>query len=228
MKYRVGGKEKRFALGVYPEVSLAQARDGAVEARALIKKGLDPTAERRSAKLARLTAGRSTFEIVAREWLAKQSHMSTATFEKAKWTLETHAFPWLGRKGVREIEPPELLAVFMRLESRQKLETAQRLFQRCSQVFRYAIASGYATRNPCADLRGALATPKTVNRAAVTDPKKIGELLRAIDSYSGNFVTLCALKFSCLRQRSQFVLEPLLRFETINAASTIEVQHQQS
>jgi len=198
MKYRFGGKEKRIALGVFPEVSLVDARDGVVDARALLKKGIDPTAQRKSEKLVRATSSERTFELVAREWLTKQTHMATTTFDKAKWTLETHAFPWLGSKDVREIEPPELLAVLRRLESRKKLETTQRLFQRCNQVFRYAIATGRATRNPCADLRGALATPKTVNHAAITEPKKIGELLRAIDGYTGNFVTLSALKLSPL------------------------------
>src|SRR5262249_47488160 len=105
---------------------------------------------------------------------------------------------WLGKRPVLEIDPPELLAVLRRLESRGKLETAQRLFQRCGQVFRYAIATGRAERDPTSDLRGALATPKKQHRAALTDPKKIGELLRAIDGYSGNFVTLCALKLSPL------------------------------
>jgi integrase len=198
MKYRFGGKEKRLALGVFPGVSLVDARDGVTDARALLKKGIDPTAQRKSEKLVRATSSERTFELVAREWLTKQTHMAKTTFDKAKWTLETHAFPWLGAKDVREIEPPELLAVLRRLESRKKLETTQRLFQRCNQVFRYAIATGRATRNPCADLRGALATPKTVNHAAITEPKKIGELLRAIDGYTGNFVTLSALKLSPL------------------------------
>jgi integrase len=198
MKYRFGGKEKRLALGVFPEVSLVDARDGVTEARTLLKKGIDPTAQRKTEKLVRATSAERTFELVAREWLTKQTHMAKTTFDKAKWTLETHAFPWLGAKDVREIEPPELLAVLRRLESRKKLETTQRLFQRCNQVFRYAIATGRATRNPCADLRGALATPKTVNHAAITEPKKIGELLRAIDGYTGNFVTLSALKLSPL------------------------------
>jgi len=198
MKYRFAGKEKRLALGVYPDVSLADARDGVAAARALLKKNVDPTAQRKSEKLVRATSSERRFELVAREWLSKQTHMAVTTFDKAKWTLETHAFPWIGEKDVREIEPPELLAVLRRLESRKKLETTQRLFQRCNQVFRYAIATGRATRNPCADLRGALATPKTVNHAAITEPKKIGELLRAIDGYTGNLVTLSALKLSPL------------------------------
>lgn len=198
LKYRYGGKEKRLALGVFPEVSLAAARNDADKARALLRDGHDPGAKRKAAKLAQRVASGNTFEAVGREWLSKQSHMAPATFEKAKWTLETHAFPWLGVRPIAAITPPELLAVLRRVESRGKLETAQRLQQRCGQVFRYAIATGRAERDPSADLRGALATPKKQHRAALTDAAKIGELLRAIDGYGGNFVTLCALKLTPL------------------------------
>jgi integrase len=198
LKYRYGGKEKRLALGVFPEVSLAAARSDADKARALLRDCHDPGAKRKAAKLAQRVASGNTFEAVGREWLAKQSHMAPATFEKAAWTLETHAFPWLGVRPIAAITPPELLAVLRRVESRGKLETAQRLQQRCGQVFRYAIATGLAERDPSADLRGALATPKKQHRAALTDATKIGGLLRAIDGYSGNFVTLCALKLTPL------------------------------
>jgi len=198
MKYRYGGKEKRLAFGVFPEVSLADAREAAEKARAQLRNGLDPGAARKADKLARVTASEASFEIVAREWLAKQGHMAETTHDKAKWTLETHAFPWIGSRPISEITPPELLSVFRRLESRGKLETAQRLQQRCGQVFRYAVATGRAQRDPTGDLRGALETPKKQHRAAITDANKIGELLRAIDGYTGNFVTVSALKLSPL------------------------------
>jgi integrase len=198
LKYRFGGKEKRLALGVFPQTSLATARIHADQARAMLRDGTDPSAKRKLEKVAQRVSAANTFEGIAREWLQKQGHMASATFDKAKWTLETHAFPWLGSRPVTEISPTELLAVLRRVESRGKLETAQRLYQRCSQVFRYAIATGRAARDPAGDLRGALATPKKQHRAALTEPSKIGALMRAIDGYSGNFVTLCALKLSSL------------------------------
>ena len=198
LKFRFGGKEKRLALGVYPEVSLSAARDSADKARALLRDGIDPSAKRKTDRIAQRVSSTNTFEAIAREWLTKQKHMAPATFAKAKWTLEVHAFPWLGSRPIIEITPPELLAVLRRVEGRGKLETAQRLHQRCGQVFRYSIATGRAERDPAADLRGALATPKRQHRAALTEPKKIGELLRAIEGYSGNFVTLCALRLSPL------------------------------
>jgi len=198
LKYRFGGKEKRLALGVFPEVSLAEARERGQRARAMLRDGIDPSAQRRADKVARKTAGQETFEAIGREWMSKQSHWAPATREKTIWTLETLAFPWLGRRPIHEISPAELLQVLRRVESRGKYETAQRLQQRCGQVFRYAVATGRASRDVSADLRGALTTPKTKNRAAITEPAKVGALLRAIDGYSGSFVTLCALRLSAL------------------------------
>lgn len=197
-KYRHAGKEKRLALGVFPEVALAEARETTERARALLRTGVDPSGQRKTEKLAARMAAETSFEAVGREWLGKQGHMATVTFDKAKRELEVHAFPWLGARPIAEITPPELLAVLRRVESRGKLETAQRVKQRCGQIFRYAVATGHAERDPTADLRGALATPKKQHRAAITDPARVGELLRAIDGYSGSFVTLCALQLSPL------------------------------
>src|SRR6185437_10164888 len=118
---------------------------------------------------------------------------------KATAVLENWAFPWIGHRPIKEITPRELLEdVLRRVEKTGKLETTHRLKQRCGQVFRYAIATGRAERDPTADLRGALATHKTRSHAAITDPKKIGELLRAIDGYQGSFVTRCALQLTPL------------------------------
>jgi integrase len=198
LKYRYAGKEKRLALGVFPEVSLTEAKAQADVARARLRQGEDPSLERKLERISRRNAAENTFETIAREWLGKQKHMAPATFDKAKWTFEVLAFPWLGSRPISEITAPELLSVLRRVESRGKLETAQRLQQRCGQVFRYAISTGRAERDTAADLRGALATPKRQHRAALTEPRRIGELLRAIEGYQGNFVTLCALKLSPL------------------------------
>jgi integrase len=197
-KYRHGGKEKRLAFGVFPEVSLAVAGELRTKARALLREGRDPGIERRERKMAVLTAAENSFEVVAREWLAKQTHMATSTFDKAKRELEVHAFPWIGTRSIAEISASELLAMLRRVEVRGKLETAQRVKQRCGQIFRYAVATARAERDSTADLRGALATPKRQHRAAITDPQRVGELLRAIDGYSGSFLTLCALRLSPL------------------------------
>ena len=194
-KYRFGGKEKRLALGVYDEVSLAEAKQARDEARATLRNGIDPGAKRKADRLAARVAAATSFEDVAREWLEKQTtKLAPNTVARAHRLLESLAFPWLGTRPVSEISPPELLEVLRRVESQGKLETAQRLKQRCGQIFRYAIATGRAERDPSADLRGALATPKVRHRAAITDPAEVGALLRSIEGFSGQFVTHCALR----------------------------------
>jgi integrase len=132
---------------------------------------------------------------VALEWLAKQN-LAAATIEKAKWTFEQLLFPELGERPIRHITAPELLAALRKLESRGKIETAHRTKQRASQIFRYAIATGRAEHDPAADLRGALTPLEVEHRAAITDPKRVGELLRAIDEYAGQPSTHYALKLA--------------------------------
>jgi integrase len=199
VKFRFGGKEKRLALGSYPAVTLADARHGRDDAKVLLSKGVDPSAEKKSKKINDQLESKNTFELIAREWLAKQKKkLAVTTFDKAQWTFETLVFPWLGQSVVSEITPPELLAILRRIEARGAYETAHRTKARCGQVFRYAIATGRATRDPSADLRGALEPVVSKNFAAITDAKRVGELLRAIDSYTGQYVTRCALQFAPL------------------------------
>lgn len=199
MKFRHAGKEKMLAFGVYPEVSLAEARQRRDKARAAIREGRDPSADRRTERRqARLSAD-NTFEAIAREWLAAQKRKLTpATHDKALRTLETNVFPWLGGRPMAEIDAPELLAVLKRIEARSAHETAHRVKARMGQVFRYAIAHGTATRDPSVDLRGALAPVVSKSHAAVTDPLQVGDLLRALDGYSGHFATRCALRLAPL------------------------------
>lgn len=199
VKYRLGGKEKLLALGVYPEVSLAEARRDRDDAKALLRGGKDPAAVRKAEKLKASLAGAESFEAVAREWLAKQkAKLAPATYDKAVWTFEDLLFPWLGSKPVSTITPADLLAALRRIESRGRHETAHRTKQRASQVFRYAIATGRAERDPSVDLRGALHPVVSRKRAAITDPAKVGGLMKAIAGYSGQFVTCCALKLAPL------------------------------
>lgn len=199
MKYRFAGKERLLSFGVYPEVSLAEARTRRDDARAVIRNGQDPGAVKRATKQARKVAAANSFEAVGREWLAKQKpKLAASTHAKSEWMLVDNVFPWLGSRPIAEIDAPELLAVLRRIESRGANETAHRTKEKCGQVFRYAIATGRALRDPSADLRGALAPIVRTSRAAVTEPARMGELLRALDGYSGQFVTRCALRLAPL------------------------------
>ena len=197
-RYRFAGKAKMLSLGVYPEVSLADARQRLEDVRRLLGCGIDPSAQRRQDKLTAQFAVVNGFEAVAREWLAGRGKLADVTKAKTRWMLETYVFPWIGKRPVGEVTAPELLAVLRRPESLDKLETAQRLKQICGQVFRYAVATGRAERDPSADLRGALKTKKTRHHASITNPAKVGELLRAIDGFSGGLVVASALKIAPL------------------------------
>lgn len=198
-RYRFAGTAKMLSVGTYPEISLKEARINRDKARALLRDGVDPSAHRRLAEVARRHGAATTVEPIAREWLEKQRHvLADITYDKAKWMLESFAFPWIGARPIGEIEATEMLSVLRRVEEQGKLETAHRLKQRCSQIFRYAIATGRAKRDPCPHLRGALAAPKAKNRAAITDPQAFGGLLRAIDGYSGGLIASSALKLAPL------------------------------
>ncbi|WP_234800694.1 tyrosine-type recombinase/integrase [Luteitalea pratensis] len=195
--YILQGRRNTLSLGAYPEVSLTLARQRRAEARAKVAAGIDPSRERQAAREAATQA--MTFGEVADEWLERQRHvLAPITFEKASWMLKTLVSPWLGKRPVAEIEPPELLQVLRQIEARGKHETAHRTKQRCGQVFRYAIATGRTQRDPSSDLRGALTPVRHQHRAAITDPARVGELLRAIDAFEGTFVVGCALKLAPL------------------------------
>lgn len=199
LKYRFSGKEKRLALGVFPDVSLAQARDARDEARKLLAKGIDPGATRKEEKAAKLAAAASSFEVVAREWHGAFSATWTpSTAGKILRCLELDVFPQIGRLPIVEVTAPALLACIRKIEARGVNYTAHKVRQYAGQVFRYAIATGRAERDPAADLRGALVPIQETHHAALTEPKKVAELLRAIDSYTGQFPTACALKLAPL------------------------------
>ena len=197
-RYRFARKAKMLSLGVYPEVSLVEARRRRDKARETLAAGIDPSAQRKLHKLIAHVAADNAFEPVAREWLAGRGNLADTTRVKLHWLLESFAFPWVGTRPIGEITAPELLAVLRRVESLGKLETTQRLKRVCGQIFRYAVATGRAERDPSADLRGVLKTGKVRHRASITEPLKVGELLRAMDSFSGSLVVACALKFAPL------------------------------
>jgi integrase len=196
-KYRFGNKEKRLSFGVYPDVSLKAARERRDAARKQLASGIDPGEARKAEKTAQ--AGAESFEAIAREWHAKFSvGWESKHSERTLRRIERNVFPWLGKRPISEIKAPELLAVLRRIESRGALETTHRVMQNCSQVFRYAVATGRAERDPTGDLRGALPPNKEKHHASIIEPKGVAELLRAIDAYQGYFVTKCALRLAPL------------------------------
>ena len=141
----------------------------------------------------------NSFEIIAREWYANHSpHWADSHADKIIQRLERDIFPWLGGRAIAEVNAPEVLAVLRRIEGRGALDTAHRVHQNCGQVFRYAIATGRALRDPCGDLRGALPSTKHEHLPSITEPAAVGELLRAIDGFRGTFIVQCALRLAPL------------------------------
>lgn len=198
-KYRYLGKEKRLSLGVYPDVSLKDARQRRDDARKLLENGTDPSESRKAGKRAERLAAANSFEVVAREWFEK--HMagrSESHKERTLNRLEGDIFPWIGKRPISEIEAPELLECLRRIEVRGALETAGRVRWSCSKVFRYAIASGIAKSDPAELLKDALAKPTATPFPAITDPVKVGALLRALDELEATLTVRCAARLAPL------------------------------
>jgi len=197
-KYRFEGKEKKIAFGSYPEISLLDARQRRDDARKLLANNVDPSAVRKAQKQAHVE-DTETVEVIAREWHEKfKSNWTEGHALKILRALERDVFPWIGKRPIKAIKAPELLTVLRRVESRGVLEGAHRIRGLCSQFFRYAISTGRAERNPAQDLIGSLPPAKDKHLAAITDPKKVRELLLAIDGYSGSQVVKLALQLSPL------------------------------
>lgn len=199
LKYRFEGKEKSLAFGKYPDVTLAEARKLCADARDKIAAGIDPSEAKKAEKrTARLNAGNS-FEAIAREWHAKYAGTwSEGHGARILRRLEVDAFPYIGRKATAAIGPPDVLDALRRVEKRGAVETAHRLRENIGQVLRYAVATGRAQRDVTADLRGALPPVQKQHFAAVTDPKQVAVMMRAIDGYQGTLPVLCALKLAPL------------------------------
>ena len=197
-KYRFAGKEKRLALGQYPDVSLKHARERREEARRLLADGVDPGEARKADKHSRRVAADS-FEAIGREWLTRHgANWSTGHRKRVTRQLEADLFPWLGKIAPDEIDAPALLACLRRIEERGAVNSAHKTRTVAGQVFRYAIATGRATRDPSQDLKGAIPPAKTSNFSATTDPVEVGHLLRAIHGYEGSFTVRCALRLAPL------------------------------
>lgn len=211
LDYTHEGKRKTLSLGTYPDTGLALARKNAERDRALVAEGIDPSETRKAKKTKRAETQEierrladgiplaESFEAIAREWFDKFSPKWVASHaDKIIRRLERDIFPWLGARPIAEIKAPDLLSALRRIEDRGAIETAHRALQNCGQVFRYAIATGRAERDISADLRGALVPVSQTHLPAITDPKAIGGLMRALNGYSGFLVTKCALRLAPL------------------------------
>lgn len=201
MNYRFDGKQKTLALGIYPAVSLAQARERREDARKLLAAvpPIDPSRAKREEKLNRAAAAAQTLEVVARQWLAKTAADRAAnTQHKVTVALENNIFPYLGKSPISTISPLDVLAAVQKMEARGAIDTAHRVKQICGQVFRYAVAAGLVERDVTADLKGALSAVPRSHFASITEPKQAGALMRAIFDYNGFPAAVAALKLAPL------------------------------
>lgn len=193
MKYFFAGKEKRLALGVYPHVSLADARERRAQARKQIANGVDPGEAKKEAKRSEALKAQNTFEAVAREWLQQNKHRwAPITSEVKLGRMEQHLFPKLGSRPIANIEAPEVLSVVRIVEDKGTLDTARRVLQICGNVFMYAIATARATRNPVPDLKGALKIPVSQHYTYLK-ADELPELLDKLEGYDGSLQTKLAL-----------------------------------
>ncbi len=211
LDYTINARRKTISLGTYPATGISLARQKADAARQSVAAGIDPSAQRQADKEAASQAREAdtaaaegaplpgTFEHVAREWFdVRRNEWASTHADKVIARLENDVFPWIGTRPIRQLTPPELLAVFRRIEARGAIETAHRAKDSCSQAFRYAVATGQADSDPTRDLRDALRTPVTRHMAAITDPTELAGLLRAIDGYGGTLVVRAALQLSSM------------------------------
>lgn len=199
MDYRYIGKRKTLALGVYPAVTLAKARERRDAARVGLADGIDPMKTKREVKRAKALDAENTFESVALEWLdkTKGSRMSS-TQKKIETWLRKDVFPTIGKMPISSVGPRDTLAAFRKMEARGALDSVHRVKQICGQVFRYAVSTQRAERDVTQDNRGALAKPIRGHFSAITVPKELGGLLRSIYGYEGHLYTLAGLKLSAL------------------------------
>lgn len=198
-RYQFAGRAKLLSLGGYPETKLKEARDLRDDARKMIRDGDDPGAVRQARKAKAAKIDGDTFKAVALEWFAKKEKTWVPNHaDRLQRLMERDIFPWLGKRSIHGIEAPEILTMLRRIEGRGAVDTSHRALQLCGNVFRYAVSTHRIKSDPCRDLRGALESVKGGNFARITEPKEIGDLLRAIDAYEGTLVVKCALKLAPL------------------------------
>ena len=199
MNYRFAGKQKTLAIGVYPAVTLAKARQRRDKARELLADGIDPSKTKQVEKQAQVAAATNTFELVAQEFHQTKLDAWSASYAE-KWLrlIAKDLFPYLGSLPLPTITAPLLLDAIRRVEKRGKHETAHTLRQSAGQVFRYGVQTGRCDRNPALDLHGALKPVVTKHHAAILEPTELAGLLRAIHGYNGQITTRVALVLSAL------------------------------
>ena len=199
MAYRFDGKSKLLSFGEYPAVSLKDARERREDAKRMLSRGIDPSDHKRQMRQARATAERDSFQNIAREWYeTRMAEFSEKHQGTVMYRLKTYIFPRIGKTHITRLETRDIMDVVKPLDQRGNYETSRRVLQIINQVFRYAVITGRSKHNIAADLRGALRPRKTVHRAAVLEPEKVGQLLRDIDAYEGYFPLVCALKLAPL------------------------------
>ena len=196
--YRFAGKRKTLALGVYPATSLKQAREKHQRARENLASGIDPSAHKKASSAATHAALANSFELVAMEWSKTRSRKSDSTEKRQNALLEKDLFPHLGNRPIAEIKAPELLKALRKIENRGAIETAHRAKRLAGQIFRYAVATGRAERDPCVDLKDALTQPTKTHFKSITEPAEVGPLIAAINNYQATPVVMAALKLSPL------------------------------
>jgi len=199
MKYRYGGKEKLLSLGKYPEISLKAARDLRYQARKLLDDGQDPSYVKQQRRFNAFQEAENSFKSVALEFLVKKAKVCTEKYVKnMRQRLERNVFPYIGNRPINDIKPSELFSILDRIDNQGKVDTAHRVKQNCGEIFRYAVATCRAEYDPTASLSRTLTPNRPKHLASIIEPKKVGELLRAIDGYKGQFITQCALKLAPL------------------------------
>lgn len=197
MNYRFAGKDKTLALGVYPDVSLAAARKKRDEAREKLAAGIDPGEAKKLDKRAVRIAAANSFEAVALAWMdERKTTVEIAQHDKTLARFKGDVLPWLGKRPISEIDAPEILAVLKRVDERGARFTAHRVRSEISRVFRYGIKEGFCKTDPARDLIGAIPPAQTTHFASITEPAKVGEMLRAFDGFTGTFPVLCALRLA--------------------------------
>ncbi len=198
MAYRYNGKQKNLSFGAYPLISLKMAREKREDAKRKLAEGIDPGLLKQQRKRG-IDSGEDSFSTVAREWHVKFLPTWTPDHgEKILLRLEKDIFPYIGKRNMFDIRPPEVLMAIRHIEERGALETAHRALQICGKIFKYAVATGRAERDVTADLKGALPPVKVRHHPSIINPKEVGKLLRAIDNYEGQYTVACALKMAPL------------------------------
>ena len=199
LKYRLNGKEKSLSLGVYPDVSLANAREKRDQARKVIAAGSDPSELRKANKASKTENTTNSFEVITRIWLKNYAaNLSKATSDKNLRLFERDIFPWIGAKPIAELKPKDILDAARRIEARGAVDTAKRAIQLCGQVFQQAVIDEKVMSDPTRDIRRAIKPLKDKHFASITEPKEVAELLRAIDAFNGSFVVMCAIRLAPL------------------------------